>query len=146
MCLNYSRRDVRILMIVLVSRKQRYWNRTIQIEVEVRKGKSTFWGLSKSCRFHWLSFSPVTWPQDGGLLCSWSGWYQCPSPSKLHVLPVLGRHGHQRPPWASVQGIQVQQLLHGSAAAHPLPQPPAGCLHRHVTASLLWLWTLQVNP
>ena len=75
--------------------------------------------------------------QDGGLLCSWAGWHQRAPPSQLHVLSVLGSDGHQRPPRESLQGLQVQQLLHGHAPPHPLPQSATCRLHHHDPAALV---------
>lgn len=82
--------------------------------------------------------------QDGCVLCSWAGWHQRAPPPQLHVLSVLGCHGHQRAPRESLQGLQVQQLLHGSAAPHPLPQSITCRLHHHDPAAFIWLRTLQV--
>ena len=83
--------------------------------------------------------------QDGCVLCSWAGRHQRAPPPQLHVLSVLGRDGHQRAPWESLQGLQVQQLLHGSAAPHPLPQSVTCRLYHHDPAALIRLRTLQVT-
>lgn len=60
-----------------------------------------------------------------------------PAPADLHVLPVLGGDEQQRPPRTRVQGLPLQQLLHGPPAAGALPQPPARGLHHHVPSALL---------
>lgn len=83
--------------------------------------------------------------QDGCVLRSWAGRHQRAPPPQLHVLSVLGRDGHQRAPRESLQGLQVQQLLHGSAAPHPLPQPVTCRLYHHDPAAFIRLRTLQVT-
>lgn len=75
--------------------------------------------------------------QDGCFLCSWVDWHQRSPPPQLHVLSVLGCDGHKRAPREGLQGLQVQQLLHGPAAPHPLPQFITCCLHHHDPAAFI---------
>lgn len=83
--------------------------------------------------------------QDGFLLRPRTGGHQCAAPADLHVLPVLGSDEQQCSPWTRVQGLPLQQLLHGPPAAGALPQPPARGLHHHVPSALLRLRAIQVH-
>lgn len=67
--------------------------------------------------------------QDGRVLCPRPGGDKYPAFGVLHVLPVLGCDEQQRSSRESVQGLTLQQLLHGHPAARPVPQPDAGGLH-----------------
>lgn len=83
-------------------------------------------------------------PQDGRFLCPLPAGPERPPPPRVHVPAVLGRDVLQRSAGKSLQGLGLQQLLHGHVAGHPLPIHPACHLHHCHHPSLLWLWTLQV--
>ena len=58
---------------------------------------------------------------------------------------MLGRHVLQRPPGEGLQGLGLQQLLHGHAAGHPVPVHAARHLHHRHHPALLRLRPLQVG-
>lgn len=101
---------------------------------------SMFPTLSLGSTEYWIVFL-----QDGCFLCPLSPCPESPAPPRVHVPPMLGCDVLQRPARKSLQGVTLQQLLHGHVTGHPLPVHPACHLHHCHHPSVFWLWTVQVS-
>lgn len=114
---------------------------------EVYRGLDMLHILSPLSMFFVLPNTPLVLPRskDGSILRPLSASAEPAAAACLHVPAVLGRHVLQRAAGACLQGLRLQQLLHGHAAGHPVPVHPPRHLHHRLHTPVLRLRTIQVK-